>query len=99
MPITYVIRFVVKPESAPRFLTLLEGVLDALRNEPSFQEAILHRDPWRLMLYETWEDHDEVLNVQLHRSYRQAFTDALPELLAEPRDITMWQPMRADRRR
>jgi quinol monooxygenase YgiN len=101
MPVTYLIRFTVVPEQRQRFLHLLGGVLDAMRSEPMFHEAILHRDPAdenRLLLYETWEDHDDVLRVQLQRPYRQAFHEALDEVLAEPRDISVWQPLRADRR-
>lgn len=100
MPVTYVIKFQVRPDQRDRFLALLEGVLDAMRSEPMFHEAILHRDPasdHRFMLYETWEDHDDVLNVQLYRPYRQAWHDALPELLEEDRDIGIWEPLRADR--
>ena len=100
MPVTYVIKFTVAPEQEQRFLQLLEGVLDAMRNEQEFHEAILHRDPAspaKFMLYETWEDHEDVVNVQIHKPYRQAFHDALPTLLAEPRDIQVWEPLRADR--
>lgn len=99
MSVTYVIRFTVVPEQRERFLALLGGVLDAMRSEPMFHEAILHRDPddvHRFMLYETWEDHDDVLRVQLQRPYRQPFHAALDEVLAEPRDISVWQPLRAD---
>ena len=101
MPVTYVIRFAVVPSQRERFLELLEGVLDAMRHEPTFHEAMLHRDPadpHRLMLYETWEDHDDVLRVQLHRPYREAWHRALDELLVEPRDVSVWEPLRADRR-
>jgi quinol monooxygenase YgiN len=101
MPVTYLIRFAVVPEQRQRFLDLLGGVLDAMRREPTFHEAILHRDPAddnRLLLYETWEDHDDVLRVQIQRPYRRAFHDALGEMLAEPRDISVWEPLRADRR-
>ena len=82
MPVTYVIKFTVAPGQEQRFLALLEGVLDAMRSEPEFHEAILHRDPAsaaKFMLYETWEDHDDVLNVQVHKPYRQAFHDALAD--------------------
>jgi quinol monooxygenase YgiN len=100
MSVTYVITFDVVPRQRSRFLALLGGVLDAMRSEPMFHEAVLHRDPAsdsRFMLYETWEDHDDVLNVQLQRSYRQAWHDALPELLASERDIAIWTPLRSDR--
>jgi quinol monooxygenase YgiN len=101
MAVTYVIKFQVVPEHSGRFLELLTGVLDAMRREPMFHEAILHRDPHsehRFMLYETWESHDDVLNNQLHRPYRCAWHDALPTLLQQDRDITIWEPIRADRK-
>lgn len=100
MPVTYVIRFDVVPEERTRFLDLLYGVLDAMRAEPNFHEAIFHRDPeseYRFMLHETWASHEDVLAVQMHRPYRQAWHAALPELLREPRDVTVWEPLRSDR--
>ncbi len=100
MSVTYVIKFDVVPQQRSRFLSLLERVLEAMRSEPMFHEAALHTDPasdCRFMLYETWEDHDDVLNVQLQRPYRQAWHEALPELLERERDITIWKPVRSDR--
>lgn len=99
MAITYVIKFNVRAEQRVEFLKLLNDVLDAMRHEPMFHEAILHQDPEnenRFMLYETWEDHEDVLEVQLHRPYRKAWHDALPTLIIGERDIAIWQPMRAD---
>jgi quinol monooxygenase YgiN len=100
MAVTYLIKFNVRPERVPQFLSLLGDVLDDMRVEANFREAILSRDPenpFRFMLHETWADHDDVVNVQIHRSYRQAYHDALPEMLAEPRDVTIWEPLRSDR--
>jgi quinol monooxygenase YgiN len=100
MPVTYLIKFEVVPAKRSLFLELLTGVLDAMRSEPMFHEAVLHVDPeneHRMMLYETWESHDDVMSVQLHRSYREKWHDALPGLLREPRDISIWHPLRADR--
>jgi autoinducer 2-degrading protein len=101
MPVTYLIKFQVVPEQSGRFLELLTGVLDAMRAEPMFHEAILHRDPQSahcFMLYETWESHEDVLAVQLHRPYRRAWHDALRALLQQERDIAIWEPLRADRK-
>ena len=102
MPVTYLIKFDVVPEERDRFLSLLNGVLDAMRSEPMFHHASLHRDAEsedRFMLCETWESHEDVLEVQLARPYREAWHQALPELLTKPRDISVWQPLRADSRR
>jgi (4S)-4-hydroxy-5-phosphonooxypentane-2,3-dione isomerase len=101
MAVTYVINFRVQQGQRQEFLKLLEAVLDAMRSEPMFREAILHRDPVsedRFMLYETWESHEDVLNVQLHRPYRRAWHEALPHLLAQDRDVAIWEPMRSGRK-
>jgi len=99
-PVTYLIIFDVVPERLGEFLELLGGVLDAMRSEPTFREAILSRDPERedrFMLCETWESHAEVLEVQLARPYRSAWHEALPRVLRRERDVTIWQPLRSDR--
>ncbi len=100
MAVTYIIRFDVKPAQRQRFHSLLNGVLDAMRHEPMFHEAVLHAHPELpdvFLLYETWEDHEDVLNVQAKRPYREAWHTALDEILATPREISMWIPTRADR--
>ena len=100
MPVTYLIKFDVVPDKRAEFLVLLNGVLDAMREEPMFHQAVLHRDSGtetRFMLFETWESHEDVLEVQLKRPYREAWHQALPELLSAPRDVSIWEPMRADR--
>jgi quinol monooxygenase YgiN len=101
MAVTYLIKFDVVPAQRDRFLTLLGGVLDAMKHETMFREAVLHRDPQsenRFMLYETWESHEDVMNVQIHRPYRKDWHDALPDLLVGERDISVWEPMRVDRK-
>ena len=99
--VTYVVRFQVLPDRLERFLTLLNGVLDAMRAEPDFREAVLHRDPdsaCRLLLYETWESRDDASDEQIHRPYRRAYHEALADLLVRPREVTEWRTLRADRR-
>lgn len=101
MSVTYVIGFTVKPAERERFLALLTDVLDAMRNEATFVNATFHHDPadpCRFLLHETWADHQDVLDVQLSQSYRQAWHEALPDLLVEPRAISMWEPVRRDSR-
>lgn len=98
-PVTYVIGFTLNPGREAEFMALLNPVLDAMRHEASFINAVLHRDeadPNRLMLYETWADHEEVVAVQIRRPYRQAYDDALPRLLARPREVQVWRPLRGD---
>ena len=97
--VTFVITLLPKPGCEQAFLDLLTPVLDAMRHEPTFVDAVLHRDPEnprRFMLYETWASLDDVVQVQMHRDYRQAYWDGLPALLAEDRQISVWQPIRGD---
>lgn len=97
--VSFVVTLHVKPGRHDAFLRLLTPVLDAMRHEATFINAVLHRDPddpTRFMLYETWADLDDVVQVQLARPYRRAYHDALPSLLREERGISVWQPLRAD---
>jgi quinol monooxygenase YgiN len=89
----------VKPGREQEWLDLVKPVLDAMRHEPTFINAVLHRDPddpTRFMLYETWADRDDLVNVQMKRGYRAAYEARLPDLLREPRKAAIWQPLRAD---
>jgi quinol monooxygenase YgiN len=89
----------LKPGREEEWLCLLTPVLDAMRHEPTFVNAVLHRDPddpTRFMLYETWADRDDLVNVQMKRDYRAAYEARLPDLLREPRQAAIWQPLRAD---
>ncbi|MDT3379887.1 putative quinol monooxygenase [Labrys portucalensis] len=101
MSVTYLITGIVKPEQRERFLVMLDELLDTMRHEENFVNATLHsdpEDPCRFLLHETWVDHQDVLDVQLNRPYRQAWHEALPELLAQPREVSIWQPLRVDRK-
>ena len=101
MSVTYAIRFTVRPAERERFARLLGGVLDAMRHEATFVDAMLHdnpEDPCDVLLVETWEDHDDVVSVQLGRAYREAWHAALPELLERPREVSVWTRTRSDRR-
>lgn len=99
MSVTYVLRFAVKPTELPRFEKLLGHVLDSMRSEPNFRNAVLHRnpdDPCDFLLYESWADHEDVLNVQMKKEYRKEWQATMPELLARPREVTIWEAVRAD---
>ena len=96
MSVAYVIEFRVREGQRERFVTLITGVLSAMRHEATYRSAMLHEapaDPLHFLLHEVWEDHDNVVNVQLHRDYRKAWHAALPEILEGERRIGIWQPM------
>jgi quinol monooxygenase YgiN len=97
--LSVVVTLLVKPGHEAEFLRLLTPVLDAMRHEPSFVSAALHRDPedpTRFMLYETWADRTDLVEVQMKRPYRSAYEARLPELLREPRRAEVWRPLRGD---
>lgn len=101
MPVTYTIEFKVVPERCAEFLELLSGVLDTMKHEAMYHGAVLYRDPGyenTFLLVETWESHEDVLNVQLHRPYRAAWHAALPHILEGEREIGIWEPIKADLR-
>ena len=89
----------VKPGCEAEFQALLTPLLDAMRDESTFINAVLHRDaedPTRFMLYETWASREDLVEVQLKRAYRRAYEARLPELVREPRQAHCFQPMRGD---
>lgn len=97
--VTFVITLLLNAGSEQAFLDLLTPVLDAMRHEASFIDAVLHRDPenpLRFMLYETWASMEDVVQVQIQRDYRQAYWNGLPGLLAEDRQVQVWKPLRGD---
>ncbi len=89
----------LKPGHEEEFLRLVAPVLDAMRHEASFVNAALHQDPedpTRFMLYETWADRDDLVEVQMKRDYRGAYEARLPAILSEPRRAEVWRPLRGD---
>ena len=99
MNVSYLIDFQLKAGQRERFHAVLGAVLDAMRHEAMFVNATLHvdpADPDHFLLHETWRDHDDVVDVQVHRPYRQQWHAALPELLAGERKIVVWTPLRVD---
>jgi quinol monooxygenase YgiN len=97
--VAVVVSLHVKPGHEDEFLRLLAPVLDAMRHEATFVNAVLHRDPedpTRFLLYETWADRDDLVAVQMKRGYRAAYEARLPAILREPRRAEVWRPLRGD---
>lgn len=98
-PLAVTVSLRVRPDRVEEFLRLLTPVLDAMRHEPTFVNAVLHRDPEdpaHFMIYETWADRRDLVEVQMRRPYRAAYEARLPELLREPRRPQVWQPLRGN---
>jgi quinol monooxygenase YgiN len=98
-PVTVLVTLRIRPGREAEFLALLAPVLDAMRTEPTFVTASLHRDPAdpsRFLLHEVWADRTDLIEVQVKRPYRADYWARLPELLAAPREVQEWRPMRTD---
>lgn len=88
---TVIVRFPVKPERAREFQTAFNGLLNGLRQEPTFIEARVHQDlddPNVVVFYETYqEDRQSFLNRVPQKPWFQEFLDKLPNLLTRERDV------------
>lgn len=96
MSVAYLIEFTVRNDQRERFLRLISDVLTAMAQEANYRSAIFHEDPddpRRFLLHEVWADHDDVVNVQIHRPYRREWHTALPEILEGERRIEVWRPV------
>jgi len=97
--VVLVIGLHLKEDVEAEFMALLLPLLDAMRHEATFINTVLHRDPqdpMRLMLYETWADMTDLVEVQVNRPYRAAYAERLDDLLCEPRTVEIWQRLRSD---
>ena len=89
----------IKPGSENEYLALVNEVNDAMRHEPTFVNTVLHRsadDPSLFMLHETWLDREDFFSNQMKRLYREKYEARLPELLRAPREMKVFEPLRAD---
>lgn len=96
MTVAYVIEFRVREGQRERFLRLITHVLMKMQHEQTYRDAVLHvdpDDPLHFLLHEIWDDHDDVMEVQLKREYRREWHLALPELLEDDRRISVWRPV------
>lgn len=89
----------IKPGCEDEYLALVNEVNDAMRHEPTFMNTVLHRsadDPGLFMLHETWLDREDFFSQQMKRPYRAKYEARLPELLRAPREMKIFEPVRAD---
>src|SRR5215212_1141039 len=66
----------VKRGCEQHYLDLVTPLLDVMRHEETFINAMLNQElgtTIRFMLYETWTHRDNVFDVQIKRKYRKAF--------------------------
>ena len=97
--VVLVIGLHLKEDVEDEFMALLLPLLDTMRHEATFINPVLPRDPQdptRLMLYETWADMTDLVDVQVNRPYRAAYAERLDDLLCEPRTVEIWQRLRSD---
>ena len=89
----------IRPGCEAEYMALVNDVNDQMRHEPTFVNTVLHRsadDHGLFMLHETWRDREDFFSVQMHRPYRARYEARLPALLRAPREMKVFEPLRAD---
>ncbi len=89
----------IKAGCEDEYLALVNAVNDEMRQEPTFVNTVLHRsaeDPGLFMLHETWRDREDFFSVQMKKPYRARYEARLPDLLRAPRELKIFEPLRAD---
>ena len=89
----------IKPGREDEYFALVNAVNDAMRNEPTFVNTILHRaadDPTPSMPYKTWRGRDDFFDVQMKRPYRTEYEAKSPGLLRAPRRMEAFEALCAD---
>lgn len=97
--IPLVVSLEIKPDCEAEYLKLVEPVFDAMRHEPGFINASLARDPdnpAKFLIYETWSDKCDLLEVQMKRDYRKPFLDRLGDMVTAPPQLEFWEHLRGD---
>jgi quinol monooxygenase YgiN len=83
------VRIPVKAGFENEYLSLINAVIDEMRHETSFVNAVVHQsteDPTVFLLHETWLGRDEFFTVQMKRSYRESYEARLPQIMRAPRN-------------
>jgi quinol monooxygenase YgiN len=91
--VTLIALFKAKEGSEIILEEALRALADLSRAEPGCVGYILHRhekDPLRLMLFENWKNQ-AVLDEHMEKPYFKTFAMRVPELLAEPIDVSKWE--------
>lgn len=88
---TVIVRFPVQPRKREEFQIAFNGLLNGLRQEPTFVEARVHQDlddPNVVVFYETYrEDRKSFLDRVPKKPWFQTFLNQLPDLLSREREV------------
>src|SRR5260370_16603417 len=85
------VRIPVKAGFENEYLSLINAVIDEMRHETSFVNAVVHRSteaPTVFLLHETWLGRDEFFTVHMKLSYPHSYPARLPQIMRAPREIT-----------
>jgi len=97
--LVFTVEFNIKPEAREAFLTSLNQVLDHMANEQTFVSCYQHQeagDANKFVIYERWSEPsmEAFMENQFHgKAYREDYEAKLPQWLAEPRKISVLEPI------
>jgi quinol monooxygenase YgiN len=92
--LAFYVQFQVKPERLEGWKDAVREVIDRMSAESTFVSCYMHQDIQdanRFTLYERWNEpsFETFIQNQLEaKSYRQAYHEKLPDMLAQPRTVS-----------
>lgn len=94
-PLVVVARLKAKPGKESELEAELKALIPQTHREPGCLLYRLHRaveDPARFVFYEHWAS-EEAFNAHMQTPYLQALLPRIPDLTAEPPDITTYEQL------
>ena len=92
--LVFFVRLDLKPEHVAAWTAAVQGVIDAMAQEPAFVSCEMARDEadaTRFTLYERWREPtvDDFIRNQMAKPYRREYEANLGEWLRTPRDAAI----------
>jgi quinol monooxygenase YgiN len=95
-PHVVLVRLKTKDGQADEFKRELQELLPRIRQESACIEIVGHQDPedpTRFMLFERWRSEATFTEFESGRGYLQDYLARVGDLWAEPRDLSVWEPV------
>ena len=95
-PYVVLVKLKTKDGQEDEFKRELQELLPRIRQEPACIDIVGHQDPedpTRFMLHEVWRSEETFTEFESGRDYLQDYLARVGGLWAEPRDLTIWEPV------
>ena len=88
------VKYKTLPSKSKEAIAGLTKLIEAVKNEPNFENIILHIDPnddSNILLYEEWSDEPYYNGDHMKTSHLQSFMQESRAYLAGPPEISQWK--------